>query len=99
MNKQYTEEEMTSVVFKWLLNESVENQKSFVECDYNDLIVYHNTLGRNIRNHFNIWKNTWEPKIINGFDHAEDHPDQISMRIIQNVWRRSQTEITEEDVQ
>lgn len=57
----------------------------FTETPFKDLIAYHNSLGRMIRNEYGLWQNEWEPVMIEGADHSEQHPDAISMRIIQKI--------------
>lgn len=55
-----------------------------------ELVRYHHTLGRWIRNHFGLWALTWVPVIVNGFDVSENNPEQLSMRVIEAVWERLQ---------
>lgn len=45
-------------------------------------IMMHNTLGMHLRNHANLWKLSWEPELIDGVDHSENHPDAISSKVI-----------------
>lgn len=51
-----------------------------------NLIRYHQTLGRDIRNEYGLWKDYDE----NSED--EVHPDDISMMIIIKCWERLQNE-------
>lgn len=81
---------MVATVDRWLSNASEEDQKIFTEKSKDDLIVYHHGLGRQIRNEFKLWEREWEPKLINNVDHSEDHPDAVSMRIIEEVWQKRQ---------
>lgn len=48
-------------------------------------IDFHHGFGTWIRNEYHLWERKWTPKIINGCDYSEDHPDQISSRIIEKV--------------
>jgi hypothetical protein len=57
-----------------------------------DLIRYHHSLGQHIRNKFKLWNRDWKPDIRDGVDYSPFHPDQISMTIIQEVWKRGVTE-------
>ena len=50
-----------------------------------DLIAYHHSWGRNIRNRYNLWQN---PEALE--DIGEAHPDDASSVIIQAVWQRLQ---------
>ena len=54
----------------------------------NNLIDYHHSLGRYIRNKYKLWNKKWEPLIINGSDHSPDHPDNISMKMIEEIWKK-----------
>ena len=51
-----------------------------------DMIQFHHSAGRHIRNHYKLWERTYTPVIIDGVDCAEDHPDAISARILERVW-------------
>lgn len=53
-----------------------------------NLISLHHSLGRYIRNMYKLWEHKWEPKIINGVDCAENHPDSISQRLIEEFHKR-----------
>lgn len=62
-----------------------------------DLIMYHHSVGRWIRNHYKLWdKNNpltlkdYQPNIQNGVDYSERHPDAISMKIIVTAWKQLQ---------
>lgn len=63
---------------------------TFVDCPEDDLVKYHDSLGRSIRNQFGMWKDSWEPKIINGVDYSPHQPDQRSQAVIHAVWRELQ---------
>lgn len=83
-------ERMVSTVQEWI-NQDPEFKKEFMNCSYDDLILYHHhPLGTRIRNEFKLWETEWEPKLIDGIDCAEDHPDAISMRIVEEVWNVQQ---------
>ena len=78
---------MVETVSGWFDALPVNDQESFLAIAEGDLITVHESLGRNIRNEFNLWQNKWEPEIINGVDHSDEHPDAISMKVITQVWR------------
>lgn len=59
-------------------------------CQKADLIQYHSGIGMAIRNAYNLWKVKWKPKIVNGVDMSPDHPDQVSMKIIERLWEKLQ---------
>ncbi len=58
---------------------------------YEDLILYHHGLGTSIRNPFGLWAGNAAlmqdcNRIINNQIEPE-HPDTVSMLIIQNLWK------------
>jgi len=61
--------------------------------DSRALSQYHHTLGREIRNNYNLWEIKWEPKLIDGVDHSPEHPDNASSEIIKELWTRGLDEI------
>lgn len=67
-----------------------ETQDKFFRTGYDDknLIMYHHGFGTYIRNKYKLWANEWEPHVVNDVDISPDHPDQVSMRIIEQVWLR-----------
>lgn len=51
-----------------------------------DLIMLHHSLGAYIRNTYGLWNKGWTPEVTtDGIDESEDHPDAISMRIIEKL--------------
>lgn len=89
-----TEQEMIDEVYGWLEGEPDEGRDRFLSSSKQDLSKYHDTLGRSIRNHLKLWEREWEPVMENqsgiDVDASPDHPDQVSMRIIEAVWQRAQ---------
>jgi hypothetical protein len=81
-------EEIVTTVLGWFAEASEPSRHSFKNSTEDELIRYHHTLGRDIRNDFCLWQNEWEPKLVDGVDMSENHPDAISQRIIVEVWRR-----------
>lgn len=67
-----------------------EDRSKFFLTEYNDktLLSYHHSLGTYIRNKYKLWGNQWEPVLIDHVDHSPYHPDNISMTIIEEVWKR-----------
>jgi hypothetical protein len=51
------------------------------------LIRFHHSLGRHIRNKYNLWQLKWNPEIIDDVDHSPYHPDAVSQIIIEEVWK------------
>ncbi len=56
--------------------------------DQNTLHDWHHTLGRYIRNKFHLWDYEWEAKIIDGVDDSPEHPDAVSMAVIEELWKQ-----------
>lgn len=82
-------EDMVNEVFSWLEGGQQKNIDQFLDTEKDDLVMYHHTLGRSIRNTFELWSITWEHEIKGGVDCSPNHPDQISMRVIEEVWKRA----------
>ena len=53
-----------------------DDLRRFFTCNPRDLIQYHHTLGRYIRNKYHMWELS-----------TEGHPDDTSMEVIELVWR------------
>lgn len=81
-------EDMIIAVMEWYSHAPISQQFDFKTCTEVDLITYHDSVGRDIRNIFGLWEKSWIPVIVDGTDVSEEHPDQISMYIIKEVWRR-----------
>lgn len=84
----YTMEEMVGVVERWFQKSTASDQQEFLSTPKDQLHRYHDSLGRSIRNEFKLWETSWIPEIVNGVDHAKDHPDSRSMQVIEEVWER-----------
>lgn len=84
------EDKIVFTVFKWFTEESDVVREQFLQTRFTDLVKYHNSLGRKIRNEFKLWSNKWEPELEmrNGIecDISPNHPDAVSMRIIEKFW-------------
>lgn len=66
-----------------------DNYINFMDRPREMLHVLHHTLGRDIRNEFGLWEEKWEPYLIDGIDRSPNHPDAISMRIMEAVWDKA----------
>jgi hypothetical protein len=86
----YNFEDMVNEVENLLKKETLkEIRKEFVNTPKTKLVMYHGTLGRTIRNEYKLWETHWTPDIRDGgVDYSPDHPDQVSMRVIGEVWER-----------
>lgn len=75
---------------------SKETLKSITDTERHHLHKFHHGLGRYIRNDYGLWQNNpltekWRTDesshdIVNGVDYSKDHPDAISMRVIEKLW-------------
>lgn len=76
----------------YILNHLDESTiKTLSESSKDNLGLYHHTLGRVIRNTFDLWKEPWIPEIRDGCDWSPNHPDQRSMTVIELMWDILQT--------
>lgn len=81
--------EMVETVIDWFNEASPEGQEQFLSSSKKSLIMYHHSVGRDIRNQFRLWESTWDPQLDDqGIDNSPDHPDAISMAVIEAVWER-----------
>lgn len=67
-----------------------ESRVAFIACAKKDLVKYHMSLGRAIRNNYDLWSIPWEP-VLEKYGNIEVdcspyHPDQLSDTIIEKVW-------------
>ena len=80
-------------VHGWLHEADPEVREDFLKSTKDELVKYHHGLGTRIRNSCDLWKDAiddpWEPVIVNDTDYSPDHPDSISMRVIEEVWKRA----------
>jgi hypothetical protein len=81
---------MADEVLGWLRKMPADVEEDFKSVAEHDLIQYHHTLGRNIRNHFKLWENEWTPTGDDTVDTSPEHPDAVSMAVIREVWKRVQ---------
>lgn len=69
-----------------------KNVIDFFKCKQTDLVGYHASLGKHIRNKYNFWGIPWEPemKMVMGVecDCSPFHPDAVSSTVINMIWSR-----------
>ncbi len=85
---------MTKTVKDWFNSTPWREQEEFITTEFDKLIVFNSSLGQNIRNYFKLWAYPWNKQIVNGVDMSPEHPDSVSMRVIENVWREAKNEST-----
>jgi hypothetical protein len=81
-----TKQEIVEEVKGWFENTSEVAQQEFLETPFDELARYHHSVGRTIRNEFDLWKAKWDENIVDGVDCSKGHPDALSMNIIETVW-------------
>lgn len=82
-------EDMVTNVSEWLHSTDEALRNRFLNSKFEDLVTYHHSLGRTIRNHFSLWQWAWEPVLEDGIDVSTNHPDNVSMRVIEEVWKQA----------
>ena len=83
-----TLEQQVDQVISWMELWPDWQIKEFKESSKEELISYFNTLGRLIRNKFELWEMPWEEEIVDGIDISPNHTEAISMIIIESVWEK-----------
>ena len=76
---------MAGVVSDILGNLTVERRAEIANTLEDDLIQFHPSWGRDIRDRYNLWQDS---AVLHGI--GEDHPDDASMVIIRKVWQQLQ---------
>lgn len=76
----------------------LEDKKELANMKREDLPMLHHGMGTWIRNSYDLWwgnplTEKWRTDpagrtMINGVDHSKDHPDSLSMRIIETLYDR-----------
>lgn len=82
-------EKMVGEMLIWWnrLSQTERERTGLLGCAEEDLIKFHHNLGQDIRNSFELWRCTWYPEIVDGVDMSPEHPDQVSMTVIEELWR------------
>lgn len=83
---------MANIVESWLEQKEEKILLEFLFTEKHELIKYHSTTNRDIRNHFSLWSYEWEPDIRGGVEYSLEHPHQVSMQVLEEVWRRKRKE-------
>lgn len=94
-----TFDDMVIAVTSWFMEAPEEEQKLFLATSKDDLVRYHDSTGREIRNRFKLWERKWTPDVRNGIDHSPEHPDNISQEVLEAVWERVKVLRTQRPIQ
>ena len=78
---------MTEVVLDWFNTSSEREKEEFITTKFDNLNVFFSTLGISIINHFSLWSYPWEKQLKDGADTSPNHPENLAMLVIENVWR------------
>lgn len=81
----YSVDEIKNLVYDEVML-SHELLQFFKDSKRDDMIQLHHSFGRYIRNKYDLWSRTWVPDLIDGVDYSKEHPDAISMDIIESIW-------------
>jgi hypothetical protein len=91
IEKFLSPDEIVDVLFERM--KDAEGVKEF--CD-TDPLVYHHTLGRDVRNEFYLWhpENPWTmkdyvPQIEKGYDENPKHADNTCGDILRKLWTKT----------
>ena len=85
--EEIAEELHQEITAKW----PAEDKKDFYSDPWNggSLAQHHLTLGMQIRNIYKLWDRPWVPELNEqGVDYSPNHPDAVSMRILEEVWKK-----------
>lgn len=83
-SNRYLEED--AIINDIIRKMSDEDQKTWKEAKESELVLWHLTTGREIRNKYHLWEadNPFTDTVIADSD---NHPDQVSARIMKKVWQ------------
>lgn len=84
VSKRYLEED--AIINDIIRKMSDEDQKMWKSVKENELVLWNLTVGLEIRNKYHLWEadNPFTNSII---PDADDHPDEMSARIMKKVWQ------------
>jgi len=83
-NKYMSEEQ---IVHKIMSDMTPEERQSWLGLKRIDLLQGHHGTGKSIRNAFDMWDEK-NPHTNGNDPNGCNHPDQVSFRIMEEVWRR-----------
>lgn len=86
--KYLTEDEIVLIIISELGGYS---RKTLLDTPRADLIKFHMSVGMGIRNRFGLWEEA-NPLTDVSDPMGDAHPDQVSQRIIEQVWEHVQME-------
>lgn len=87
---QYTNVEMVETMHSFFKQADKTTQQQFINTPFDELVQYHHSLGQDIRNQFRMWEREWTPELRDGIDYSPCHPDALSMKVIEELWKKVQ---------
>lgn len=85
--KYLSEDEIVNELVYGLSKQEVD---LLLEIPFDDLIGLHHSVGRQIRNQYKLW-DCRNPYVETEHETSPSHPDQMSQRIIEKVWKKVHT--------
>lgn len=82
-------EENEIVIDLLLYKFSEQDKRTLKSMQFEDLIKLHFSLGMEIRNRYHLWSKS-NPYVDGNDPEGPNHPDQMSMRIIETCWHKLQ---------
>lgn len=88
------------IVMNMLAHTEVAEIEALSKLEESDLIQFHHTVGREIRNEYNLWHEHCpltksNPIIVDGVDINPLHPDSVSQLIIVEMWKWAKLNVGE----
>ena len=83
-----TQDEIIAELLEHFYKAPEKQRLDFMATPFENLITYHHSLGRDIRNTYGLWLREWTPVLEKGIDVSQFHPDAVSMKIIEELWVR-----------
>lgn len=97
----FTYEELLEDLERWATRHHAERGQLLALGDRGELIQLHHSFGRWVRNWYGLWRENnplttleYVPEVVNGTDVSSRHPDAVSMRLIEDLYKRLQTKTT-----
>ena len=80
-----TEERWNEIIADVQKEAPQEFLDTIAKMEEHELICFHTSAGRHIRNTYGLWSLSHAPEIVDGVDVSPNHPDTISGLILQHV--------------
>lgn len=85
MKHPYSEQEIAEHFYLEMSDDDIQTVKDVPDKQF--MSIFHDTVGRYIRNEYNLWQRPkWRAEIVDGIDISPQHPDAISGRVLEIIW-------------